>query len=189
MLAGLGAQIVDVQMPNLTGMLNAWLAIDAVEALAAHAANFPSRASEYGPYFRQLLEAGAAVTPEQLAAARKFRADLSTRFAAMLETVDAMACPAGGAPAFPTTRAIQIGGIQDNSAAWEAALPRSAEFTMPMNLAGTPSICLPSGFSGEGLPYSIQFAGRRLSEPLLCRLAHAYEQATNWHTRHPAAFA
>jgi amidase len=188
-LAGLGAQIVDVQMPNLTGMLNAWLAIDAVEAVAAHAANFPSRASEYGPYFRQLLEAGAAVTPEQLAAARKLRADLSTRFAAMLETVDAMACPAGGAPAFPTTRAIQIGGIPDNSAAWEAALPRSAEFTMPMNLAGTPAICLPSGFSAEGLPYSIQFAGRRLSEPLLCRLAHAYEQATSWHTRHPAAFA
>jgi len=56
---------------------------------------------------------------------------------------------------------------------------------MPMNLAGTPSITLPSGFSPDGLPYAIQFAGRRLSEPLLCRLAHAFEDATPWHKRHP----
>jgi amidase len=164
------------------------VAIDGAEAVAAHTANFPSRASEYGPYFRQVLEGGAAVTPQQLAGARKVRAELSARFSALLDSVDAMACPAGGAPAFPTTRAIQVGGVEENNAAWGAALPRFSEFTMPMNLAGTPAICLPSGFSAEGLPYSIQFAGRRLSDPLLCRLAHAYEQAANWHNRHPAAF-
>ena len=62
-------------------------------------------------------------------------------------------------------------------AAWSAASPRRADFTTPMNLAGTPGICLPSGFSPEGLPYSIQFVGRRLSEPVLCRIAYAYEQA------------
>ena len=54
-----------------------------------------------------------------------------------------------------------------------------------MDMAGTPAICLPSGFSADGLPYSIQFVGRRLSEPVLCRIAHAYEQATSWHDRHP----
>ncbi len=58
-------------------------------------------------------------------------------------------------------------------------------FTAPMDMAGTPAICLPSGFSPEGLPYSIQFVGRRLSEAVLCRIAHAYEQATSWHDRHP----
>jgi amidase len=187
-LTGLGARIVEVRMPDLAGMVNAWVAIDGAEAVAAHTANFPSRASEYGPYFRQVLEGGAAVTPQQLAGARKVRAELSARFSALLDSVDAMACPAGGAPAFPTTRAIQVGGVEENNAAWGAALPRFSEFTMPMNLAGTPAICLPSGFSAEGLPYSIQFAGRRLSDPLLCRLAHAYEQAANWHNRHPAAF-
>jgi Asp-tRNA(Asn)/Glu-tRNA(Gln) amidotransferase A subunit family amidase len=54
-----------------------------------------------------------------------------------------------------------------------------------MDLAGTPTICLPSGFSPGGLPYSIQLAGRRLSEPMLCRIANAYEEATSWHGRHP----
>jgi Asp-tRNA(Asn)/Glu-tRNA(Gln) amidotransferase A subunit family amidase len=52
-------------------------------------------------------------------------------------------------------------------------------------LDGYLAICLPCGFSSDGLPYSIQFTGRRLSEATLCRVAHAYERATPWHTRHP----
>jgi len=74
-------------------------------------------------------------------------------------------------------------------AAWSAAAPRSLEFTMPMDLAGVPAICLPCGFSADGLPYSIQFTGRRFSEAMLCRVAHAYERATAWHSRHPAVAA
>lgn len=126
------------------------------------------------------------VTPQQLADAQAWRRDFSVRFVALTESVDAMACPAGGAPAWAVTRELQVGPFADFSAAWTKAEPRAAEFTMPMNPAGTPAICLPSGFSPEGLPYSIQFAGRRLSEPLLCRIAHAYEQATSWHARHPS---
>jgi Asp-tRNA(Asn)/Glu-tRNA(Gln) amidotransferase A subunit family amidase len=69
--------------------------------------------------------------------------------------------------------------------AWSAAAPRSFEFTMPMTLAGVPAICLPCGFSSDGLPYSIQFTGRRLNESTLRRISHAYEQATEWHAHHP----
>ncbi len=60
---------------------------------------------------------------------------------------------------------------------------------MPMDLAGAPAICLPAGFSSDGLPYSLQFTGRRLSEAMLCRVAHAYEQATVWRERHPGVEA
>src|SRR5260370_26790188 len=82
-------------------------------------------------------------------------------------------------------QAIQGGSLPAYHAAWSAASPRSSEFTMPMDLAGVPTICLPSGFSPDGLPYSIQFTGRHLREATLCRIAHAYEQVTDWHTRHP----
>ena len=40
-------------------------------------------------------------------------------------------------------------------------------------------------FAAEGGPYSIQFTGRPLGESMLCRIAHAYEQASDWHVRHP----
>lgn len=184
-LTGLGARIVDVRMPDLSAMVDAWIVLCSSEAAAAHAANYPSRASEYGPYFREVLQSGVARTKEQIRAAKKTRAEIAAQFNVLLDSVDAMACPAGGAPAWPITRELHVGPLPAYLAAWGAASPRSADFTMPMNLAGTPAICLPSGFSKDGLPYSIQLAGRRLSEPLLCRIAYAYEQATTWHSQHP----
>jgi amidase len=184
-LESLGARIVEIKMPNVADAGAAWMPICAAEMAAAHAANFPSRANEYGPYLREFLASGLRVTPQQVAAARKRRAELTAQFEELLSTVDAIAGPAGGDPAWPITHELQVGPMAAYHAAWSAAAPRSAEFTMPMDLAGVPAICLPCGFAPEGVPYSIQFTGRRLSEGMLCRIAHAYEQATNWHDRHP----
>ena len=184
-LESLGAQIVDVKMPNLTALVDTWMAICSSEMAAAHAANYPSRANEYGPYLREFLASGLRVTSQELSAAHTRRSELTTTLASLLNSVDAMAGPAGGDPAWPITHELQVGPLAAYHAAWSAAAPRSAEFTMPMDLAGMPAICLPCGFAPEGVPYSIQFTGRRLSEPMLCRIAHAYEQATNWHDRHP----
>jgi amidase len=184
-LAGLGAHIVEVKMPDLSGIVDTWMTICSSEMVAAHAANYPSRAQEYGPYLREFLQTGSRVTPTALAAARKHRADLTAQFVTLLDSVDAMAGPAGGDPAWPITHELQVGPLPAYHAAWSAAAPRSAEFTMPMDLAGVPAICLPCGFAPEGVPYSIQFTGRRVSEPMLCQIAHAYEQATSWHDRQP----
>jgi len=59
-------------------------------------------------------------------------------------------------------------------------------FNSLANLSGAPTITLPCGFSEDRLPYTIQFVGNRLREPLLCRIGHAYEETTEWHKRHPA---
>jgi amidase len=186
-MAQLGATIVEVRMPDLTGIVDAWLAICSSEMAAAHRATYPSRAGEYGPYLREFLAIGTRVTPEQLDAARRRRSALTGQLAALLDSVDVVAGPAGGDPAWPITHALQVGPMAAYHQAWAAAAPRSAEFTMPMDLAGVPAICLPCGFSPDGLPYSIQFTGRRLSEQMLCRVAHACEKATPWHRRHPVA--
>ena len=58
MLTDLGARIVDVRMPDLTGLTDAWFALCASEIVVAHAANYPSRAKEYGPYMREFLGGG-----------------------------------------------------------------------------------------------------------------------------------
>jgi amidase len=184
-LTTLGVHVVDVRMPDLTGIVDTWFTLCAAEIVIAHAANYPSHASEYGPYMREFLEIGAKITAQQVAAARKKRAEFTAQFDAVLESVDAMAGPAGGDPAWPITHALQVGPLPEYHKAWSAAAPRSAEFTMPMDLAGVPAICLPSGLSSDGLPYSIQFSGRRLSEATLCRIAQAYEKETEWHAQHP----
>ncbi len=53
----------------------------------------------------------------------------------------------------------------------------------PFNFYGIPTISIPCGFSREGLPIGLQISGRALGELEVLALAHAYEQATDWHDR------
>jgi amidase len=178
-----GATIVEVAMPaDSSGLRNIWYPMCAYEAAKAHAANFPSRADEYGPAFRDFLAGGAAVTDEQYAAAMRQREDFNGRFNALLESVDAVVCPSGGHP-------FSVAGVDmhgDTEALGPLFAQAQMQFTIPANFAGTPTLTLPCGFStDDGLPHAMQFMGRRLSEPMLLRIGHAYESATAWHERHP----
>src|SRR6185312_9189841 len=124
----LGARIVDVQMPGLTGVGFAWFVLASTEAAAAHARTYPSQAEKYGPYIRDFLDAGRSWTPAQVEAAREMRKKFSEQFIRVLASVDAMVCPAGGSPAWPVTHDLQIGGMKAMNSAWQKALPRSDEF-------------------------------------------------------------
>jgi Asp-tRNA(Asn)/Glu-tRNA(Gln) amidotransferase A subunit family amidase len=53
------------------------------------------------------------------------------------------------------------------------------------NIAGQPAISVPNGFGPNNLPTAIQFTGKVWSEARLLAIAHAYQQATDWHTRRP----
>ena len=55
------------------------------------------------------------------------------------------------------------------------------------NIAGQPALSVPNGLGANNLPTGIQFTGRAWSEARLIALAHAYQQATEWHTRRPPA--
>lgn len=57
--------------------------------------------------------------------------------------------------------------------------------TVPVNLAGVPAISLPCGFS-NGLPLGLQIIGKHFDEATIYKVAHAYEKATDFHTRTPA---
>ena len=190
-LSHLGAKIVDVQMPDVTGIRNIWLILCAKEAVTAHAANFPSRKDEYGPYFRDFLEMGAATNATDYAKAVQYRKDLSTKYRAVLSTVDAFIYPAGNGGAFSISKATQYGSMADINAARDKYANSynpplgAAVYTYPADLSGTPTITLPVGFSTEGIPLSMQIAGQALSEPMLCQIGHAYEEATGWYKNHP----
>jgi len=56
------------------------------------------------------------------------------------------------------------------------------------NLTGYPAVVLPNGFNDQGAPVSITFIGKPFGEAHLLRLAMAYQDATDFHRRHPAAF-
>lgn len=57
--------------------------------------------------------------------------------------------------------------------------------TYPFSMANVPALAVPMGFCSKGLPLSLQIAAKPFDEAMVFRVAHAYEQATPWHTRHP----
>jgi aspartyl-tRNA(Asn)/glutamyl-tRNA(Gln) amidotransferase subunit A len=57
--------------------------------------------------------------------------------------------------------------------------------TLPFDVYGIPTISVPCGFTRAGLPIGVQIAGPRLGETRVLALAHAYEQATDWHRQAP----
>ena len=59
------------------------------------------------------------------------------------------------------------------------------ENTGQFNMYGIPAISVPCGFTSAGLPVGLMIAGPRFSEGRILALAHAYEQATEWHKQKP----
>jgi hypothetical protein len=57
--------------------------------------------------------------------------------------------------------------------------------TAPFNTYGFPTISIPCGFTKSGPPIGLQISGPHFGEAEVLALAHAYEQATDWHTRRP----
>lgn len=62
----------------------------------------------------------------------------------------------------------------------------SVRNTAPFNLYGIPTISIPCGFSGTGLPIGLQLSSAHLDEASLLALAHAFQQATDWHLERPS---
>jgi amidase len=189
-LQRLGARIVDVQLPDVSEVHAAWAMVCAAEAAEAHRENFPSRADEYGDYFREFLEFGSSVSEADLATARQVGKAIGEGFLAVLSTVDAVLSPSGGMP-FKIPPGLQYGSMTEwNQVRAQIFKTLGIEkpitsFTFPHSFAGVPTLTLPCGVTRDGLPYSLQLAGSPLNEAMLCRIGHAYEEATAWHQRHP----
>jgi len=177
-LADQGAEIVEVQLPDVEAYTSVWSTLCAAEAVLAHAATYPSRRDDYGPWFRGWLDMGAKVTGADYAKANNLRAACTGHLRRVFEEIDVLVCPSMSAPPHRVSPEMLYGtsGVRD---------PKFYRFTVPFDYNGAPTLSVPCGMNSEGLPLSIQFVGKHLSEPLLCQVGHAYESATPWHNLHP----
>ena len=177
-LEGLGAQLVPVRMPETGEFSKAWGVLCAAEAAAAHLETYPSRSEEYGPWFRGWLELGTKYTAVEYASANYQRLACNAIVSRVFADIDVLVCPNMTIPAFPVTPEELYGPMAEEEWTW-------GRFTMPFDFNGTPTITLPCGLNDEGVPLSIQFVGKHLSEPLLVRIGDAFERATEWHNLRP----
>ena len=177
-LADQGAEIVEVQLPDVDEYVSAWPTLCSAGAVAAHAATYPSQRDAYGPWFRGWLDMGARVTGADYARADNLRAACTGHLRRVFEGIDVLVCPSMSAPPHIVTPEILYGPKEDRPTKFQ-------RFTVPFDYNGAPTLSVPCGMNSEGLPLSIQFVGKHLTEPLLCQVGHAYESATPWHNLHP----
>jgi aspartyl-tRNA(Asn)/glutamyl-tRNA(Gln) amidotransferase subunit A len=89
----------------------------------------------------------------------------------------------------PTMRLLQPKIVdmveRDETATPKPREPERDNNCYPFDVWGIPAISIPCGFSKEGLPIGLMIAGPRFSEGRVLALAHAYEQATQWHSKRP----
>ena len=181
-LEELGAKIIDVDLPDLDPYVEAWTTLCATEAIVAHEATYPSRADDYGPWFRGWLEIGERVSGADYARANNQRAACTGHLGTAFENIDLLACPTTAWPPYEVTEEGLYGPLPT-----KPRNPTMQRFTAPFDYSGAPTISLPCGLNSEELPLplSVQLVGEHLSEGLLCRAGYAFEQATDWHNLHP----
>ena len=178
LLESMGARLMPVRMPDTDPLSRAWGVLCSAEAAAAHRETYPSRANEYGPWFRGWLELGSRHSATDYAVASYTRLSFNGTLAEIFDGIDVLVCPSMTTPPERVTPEALYGPMDEEEWTW-------GRFTIPADFSGAPTISLPAGLNSEGLPLSIQFVGRRLTEPMLVQVGHAYEEATH-HRLQPA---
>ncbi len=193
---GLGADVIDVSLPHADYALPVYYLLATAEASAnlarydgvrygaSHAGAQEmwdtfrlTRSEGFGPEVKRRIMLGtyalsAGYYDAYYLKAQKVRTLIRRDFDEALARCDVIA-----APATPTT-AFRIG----EKSADPLQMYLSDIFTLSLNLAGLPGVSIPCGFA-EGLPIGLQVIGGAYGEERILRAAHAYEQATDWHTR------
>jgi aspartyl-tRNA(Asn)/glutamyl-tRNA(Gln) amidotransferase subunit A len=111
--------------------------------------------------------------------AQKVRRLIARDFTEAFRSCDVIAGPAAPTVAFPigakTSDPVQM-YLEDL-------------YTISVNLAGLPGLCVPCGFGEAGLPVGLQIIGSYFDEARMLNVAHQYQQATDWHRRGPPGIA
>lgn len=197
-LEELGAEVDEVSMPYTRFALSTYYIIAPAEASANLArydgikytskspdANsmletfFKTREEGFGPEVKRRIMIGTyALSSGYFDAyylkAQKVRTLIKGDFDRIFQKFDAIITPTSPNVAF------KIGA----KASDPLAMYLNDVFTIPANMAGVPGVSIPCGFAG-GLPVGLQILGPALGEEKILRVAYAYEQATDWHTRRP----
>lgn len=142
-----------------------------------------SRSEGFGAEVKRRIMLGtyalsAGYYDEYYGRAQRVRARMRRDFSGQFQHVDALLTPTTPGPAF------RIG----EKLADPLSMYLSDIYTAPANLVGIPAIAIPSGFSDEGLPLSLQAMGPDFSEAVLLRIAHFLEQETGYARRVPPGF-
>src|SRR5579872_890153 len=165
-----GSQELELEVPTDRTLQSA-------ESYVFHAEYVKRSPNLYNPETLRRIRNGEDVPPEKVVELRRELTQMRRDIAGVFQKVDLLATPATPIPA-PA-----IDELKENM---ELLRPRELVLlrnTRPFNVWGLPAISVPCGFTRAGLPIGLQIIGPGWGEAKVLQLAHAYEQATDWHKR------
>lgn len=184
LLQTLGATMVPVDIPHAHLATSAGNLIAMAEAATFHDKRLRESAELFDPLVRERLETAGFYLATDYIKAQRLRTLL------LKEVVDAFAgCDVIAVPAYPRlpARVESAEAARTDVAVGAAPATYRASNSYIANMTGIPALVLPCGFSSGAppLPIALQLYGRHFEEATLLRIGHAYQQATDWHTRRP----
>jgi aspartyl-tRNA(Asn)/glutamyl-tRNA(Gln) amidotransferase subunit A len=180
-LQTLGMRVHPLRLPDPASAIDVANILARSESATIHARLLRERPHELGPAVRSRLEVGLHVSAHDYLQAGRLRARLTREFVAeVFADVDAVLAPTIPEPA-PVLAEVAAGPVDEVV----RRMGRFSRLTRPFNVLGLPVVALPCGVAADGRPLSAQIVGRPFDEATILRLAHAYEQATDWHRRRP----
>jgi aspartyl-tRNA(Asn)/glutamyl-tRNA(Gln) amidotransferase subunit A len=172
----LGAKVQPVSLPPLQEFDDAKRTIAVVELFTIHGKDLRTRPELFGSSLRYRIIAGGLVRAEEYVQAMRQRTVLARAMQTAMATVDVImlptAEPAGKLEPLPP----------------ESLFTRPS-FTTAFNVGGNPALSVCCGFAENGMPFSLQIAGRVLDDATVLRVGDAYEKATPWRDRRPSLVA
>jgi len=170
---GLGCTVNEVTLSPLAEWSACGMTIMLSESYAIHEANLRTRFTDFGEIFRGRMALAGLITAADYIQALRRRRELVAELDRAMRDVDIVMTAAAPGEAPPIESLGKFATMERPS------------LTMPFNVTGTPAMSVCCGFGPAGLPLSFQIVGRRFEDATVLRLAHAYEQATEWRGRRP----
>jgi aspartyl-tRNA(Asn)/glutamyl-tRNA(Gln) amidotransferase subunit A len=182
-LRGLGLSASAISLPSAHLAATIGDVISFPEASLYHREWLRDRPEDYSPAARANLEVGELLFATDYIQAQRMRTVVVAETRQAFEDVDVIAIPTTPMPAIHPNETVVSFGSESR----ETVLDAYCRLTYVANVTGLPALTIPCGFSGDGLPIGMQLLGRPFDEARLLQIAAAYQDATDWHLRPPAA--
>ena len=184
MLKSLGASIEEVSLPKAKYAVPLQFLTADVDVAAVFVRKWLSKHwAKFDVGTRTRIAAAALIPGTVYARAMRGRALVRNEILASFEKYDALIALMNFVP--PLKLEDSVEKIDSKGDVGTRMFKSRRICTYPFSIANVPALSVPSGFTAENVPMSIQIAGKPFDEAMVYRIAHAYEQATEWHLRHP----
>ena len=182
-LRSLGATVGEISLPWAKHAIPLGMLTSDADVASMYVPLLRSRWAEFDAGTRSRMATAAMVPAAVYSRAMRARAVVRNQILAAFDRYDALLCSTSLKPAGLIDEAREV--VRSAADMAQRIILRRIS-THPFGVANVPTLAVPAGFTQAGLPLSLQIAGKPFAEATVYRVGHAYEQATPWHTRHPA---